>query len=346
MHRHLFVVTVASLALAMAPGATGEPRTERAGSAVRIWEIRYQTHDGLTRPAYVVLPRWYGPRKDPPIPLVISPHGRGVSGRANARLWANLPSLGGFAVVSPEGQGRRLERYSWGYTGQVSDLARMPAIIRGALPWLRIDRRRVYAVGGSMGGQEALLLLARHPRLLAGVAAFDAVTDLAGRYRAFPRTECNSRCLEVWGEPIGIGLQRLAREEVGGSPLERPGPYALRSPITYAGSVATAGVPVQLWWSVADGIVTDQQNQSGRFFFRARQLDPATPIVQFIGRWRHSREMQPGSKLRIALARFDLLPARFARKPCHMTVDATGHLRPQRGIRVAESCWELARRPR
>ena len=176
MLRWLLVLAVASLALAAASGALGSPRSNPGQRGVQIRVIRYVTHDGLVRRAYVVLPRWYGPRKHPPIPLVISPHGRGVSGLANARLWANLPALGGFVVVNPEGQGRRLERYSWGYTGQVSDLARMPAIIRVALPWLQIDRRRVYAFGGGMGGQEALLLLARNPRLLAGVAAFDAVT--------------------------------------------------------------------------------------------------------------------------------------------------------------------------
>ena len=43
--------------------------------------------------------------------------------------------------------------HSWGYRGQIDDLARMPSIAHGALPWLRIDPQRVYAVGGSMGGQ-------------------------------------------------------------------------------------------------------------------------------------------------------------------------------------------------
>jgi hypothetical protein len=39
----------------------------------------------------------------------------------------------------------------------------------------------VYAFGASMGGQESLLLVARNPALPAGVAAFDAVTDMAKR---------------------------------------------------------------------------------------------------------------------------------------------------------------------
>jgi hypothetical protein len=82
---------------------------------------------------------------DPPIPLVISPHGRGVKARVNARMWRGLPGAGSFAVVNPQGEGRRLPLYSWGYRGQIADLARMPGIVGRALPWLHVDRRRIYA---------------------------------------------------------------------------------------------------------------------------------------------------------------------------------------------------------
>src|SRR5437667_4252527 len=149
---------------------------------VRVVTIHYRTHDGYRRAAYVVLPNWYGPGDNPPLPLIISPHGRGVSAEENVDRWGNIPLLGPFAVVNPEGQGRRLRRFSWGYAGQIEDLARMPQIVRRAIPWLRIEPKGIYAFGTSMGGQEALLLAARHPRLLAGVAAFDPVTDMARRY--------------------------------------------------------------------------------------------------------------------------------------------------------------------
>jgi poly(3-hydroxybutyrate) depolymerase len=153
--------------------------------AVRVLAISYRAHDGLSRRAYLIVPAWYGPKEHPPIPLVISPHGRGVGGRSNIRRWGDLPAHGGFAVINPEGQGRKLTLFSWGDPGEIRDLARMPLIAEHALPWLRIDRRRVYAFGGSMGGQETLLLVARFPRLLAGAAAFDAPTNMAARYLAF-----------------------------------------------------------------------------------------------------------------------------------------------------------------
>ena len=167
---------------------TGVPYDAKPGAKqVKIWKISYRAHDGQRRTAFVVLPAWYGPKQHVRIPLVISPHGRGVSARTNANLWGSLPARGMFAVISPEGAGRKLARYSWGSVGQIDDLARMPAIARRTLPWLQIDAKRIYAIGGSMGGQETLLLLARHPRMLAGAAAFDSVADFARQYRNFPR---------------------------------------------------------------------------------------------------------------------------------------------------------------
>jgi len=75
-------------------------------------------HEDLVRIAYLILPRWYRPGKDPGIPLVISPDGHGVAAAGNIRLWGGLPAFGPFAMVTPDGQGRRLPLYSWGWRGQ------------------------------------------------------------------------------------------------------------------------------------------------------------------------------------------------------------------------------------
>ena len=192
----------------------------------------------------------------------------------------------------------------------------MPEIVRRALQWVRIDRRRIYAFGGSMGGQEVLLLAARHPRLVAGVAAFDASTDLRARYYAFARIRCWRRC--PGGGRAGARLQALAREEVGGSPRRRFSAYAARSPVTYAGALARSGVPLQLWWSVSDGVVVDGRGQSGRLYRRIHRANPSAPVVEFIGRWMHSEDMRYTGKLRIALARFGLLRARDVAGTCGM----------------------------
>ncbi len=316
--RELAVVAVVLAVLApagpAAPGHGGEPaqtrhKPARAKTSTRRWTIRYLAHDRTPRRAYVLLPAWYGPRRHPPIPLIISPHGRGVGARANAALWDGLPGRGGFAVISPDGEGRRLGLYSWGSVGQINDLARMPQIARLTLPWLRVDRHRIYAFGGSMGGQETLLLLARHPRLLAGAAAFDAVTNLARQYRNFPRIPCRTRCRRLTRGRLGRSLQTLARDEVGGTPRTRPSAYAERSPATYARRIAASCVPLQLWWSVKDRVVRDQQHQSAALYRRIRTLNPHAPVQAFVGYWAHSAEMRASSRLPVALALFGLLPS-------------------------------------
>jgi len=301
------VVVAPARAAALRPW---DPALDRP-SHTRVEVIRYRSHTGRSRLAYVLLPRWYGPARHPAIPLVVSPHGRGVDGHSNLKLWGDLPGIGGFAVVSPDGEGDHLDAYSWGAPGQVEDLARMPATVGRALPWIRIDPRRVYAVGGSMGGQETLLLLAKHPRLLAGAAAFDPVVDFAHQFGQFPRLPCNSRCRAQLGAPLGRILQGLARTEVGGDPTHARSSYAARSPITYAAALARACVPLQLWWSRRDRIVVDPARQTARLLTALRRLNPAAPVEGAEGTWVHSAEMRASTRLPFALARFGLLPDTF-----------------------------------
>jgi hypothetical protein len=277
---------------------------------VRTIQIEYRTHDGYRRAAYVLVPDWYGPDRHPRLPLIISPHGRGVPADDNADRWGDLPAVGSFAVVNPEGQGRRFARFSWGYPGQIADLARMPQIVQAKVPWLRLDTSRVYAFGASMGGQESLLLLARHPSLLAGVAAFDPVTNMATRYRDFQRLGCNLRCRRQWGgATLGQGLRLKARAEIGGTPRSARHAYALRSPMTYVRTIARSGVPVQLWWSMRDRVVS-ARDQSVPFAHALRHLHPRAPLHTVVGRWPHSAAMHPYSMLIPALKEFGLFPTR------------------------------------
>jgi pimeloyl-ACP methyl ester carboxylesterase len=218
----------------------------------------------------------------------------------NVRRWGDLPALGPFAVINPEGQGRALTLYSWGDPGEIRDLARMPGMIQRAVPWLRIDPRRVYAVGGSMGGQETLLLVARFPHLLAGAATFDAPTNMAARYRAFDALR------------FGDGLQRLARREIGGTPATDPEGYEIRSPLDWARKIAFSGVPLQIWWSSRDTTVTDQTRESGLLYRDIMRLNPFAPVTQFVGTWAHTTEMKSHGYLPFALSRFGLLPSRGA----------------------------------
>lgn len=262
---------------------------------VRTTTIHYRAFNGSDRIAIVVMPRWYGPHNHPAIPLVISPHGRGIEPGANARLWGNMPALGRFIVVNPEGQGRSQDAYSWGAPGQIHDLARMPAILHSSLPWLRIAPHRVYAIGGSMGGQETLLLLAEHPRLLRGAISFDAPTNMAARYAAFPKLKG------------GLALQRLARLEFGSIPRARSDVWADRSPIYYSKEIAASRVPLQIWWSTQDRIVVDQASESGLLYRAIKRLNPRAPVTQYVGAWHHTAEMRAIRRMPVALAALGLL---------------------------------------
>ena len=328
-----------ALLLSTLPGQARPAHAPKDIGQVRVWTIHYRAHTGAERRAYVALPDWYGPNDNPPIPLVLAPHGRGLDARANVRRWGALPARGSFAVISPEGAGRKLPRYSWGAPGQIDDLARMPEILRRTLPWLRIDRTRLYAFGGSMGGQEVLLLLARHPRLLAGVAAFDAVTDFSRQYSGFTSIPCNRACLETWQGSIGVSLRTLAREEVGGPPWDRREAWRLRSPLAYARTIAASCVPLQLWWSTNDRVVTNQHQQTGALYAAIRAHNPRAPVQAFVGAWAHSAEMRASTRLPAAVAAFGLMPP----VPARTTFGIRVHDAPAQSCHVSVAAKEPAR---
>jgi dipeptidyl aminopeptidase/acylaminoacyl peptidase len=288
--------TAALLLVAVTFAVSARPALATPKPTVTEISIAYRAFDGRLRHAAVLLPQWYGPKRHPALPLVISPHGRGLDGLANARRWGNLPALGGgFIVVNPDGEGQHLDgRFSWGAPGQIDDLARMPELVRAALPWLRVDPRRIFAVGGSMGGEETLLLVARHPRLLAGAVAVDPVADLARQFRSSEGTR-------------GTELRRLARAEVGGTPSTDASAFATRSPITYAAAIAASGVPLQIWWTRTDRIVVHSELQSGRLVTRLRHLDPRAPLRVVVGDWRHTAVMRAERSLPAMLAGLGLL---------------------------------------
>ena len=290
----LFATATAAAALALAlAGAAAAPRAQQAPTAegVQAVAIDYTAHDGRTSHATILLPAWYAADRNPAIPLVISPHGRGLWGSTNAELWGDLPTRGGFAVVNPDGEGEHLSgRFSWGAPGDVDDLARMPEIVQNAVPWLRIDTDRIYAVGGSMGGQETLLLIGRHPDLLAGAVAVDPAVDFARRYRDFtPNT------------------RSLARREVGGTPATTPDRYAERTVFTYVDEIANAGVRLQIWWSRTDKIIVDSRLHSGALVEQLRRANPTAPLVVHTGSWPHTHPLRWDRRLPEMLAGLGLL---------------------------------------
>lgn len=306
--------TILATCLALLGASAGAgPAAADPGRGVRTIRFVYRTHRGDESYALLLLPKWYGPKRHPALPIVICPHGRNTTPEAAAKRWYDLPTLGKFAVVLPAGQGRVLQLYSWGYPGQIDDLARMPKLAERAVPYFRYVPGRVYAVGASMGGQEALLLEAKRPHLLAGTIAFDPAVNLANRYH------------ELSDIPFGRWAQAKARIEVGGTPSQVPKKYKLRSPTHSARQIAFAGVPTQLWWSTHDQVIINQAKQTGRFFDRLKQLNPDAPIDSYVGHWHHATEDSAFAVLPIALAKIGLLPSTWlSNDPL-----ATTHTRPK-----------------
>jgi hypothetical protein len=145
-----------------------------------------------------------------------------------------------------------------------------------------------------MGGQETLLLLGQFPGLLERAVALDSVTNFYRRYRDFPATAG------------GVGLQALCRMEVGGTPQTNAAGYVLRSPSHWVKEIARSKVPLQLWWSLGDQIVTDQVHQSAHFFEEVRKQGGRIEAVT--GFWKHSQPQRHDRELPKAVRFLGLLP--------------------------------------
>ena len=239
---------------------------------IQVLSFGYRAWNGASCYALVVVPAWYRKAGRPPLPLVISSHGRGGGPLAPVHRWRHLEAKDGFILVAPSGQGRRYAAYSFAAPGQLSDLMRMPELVRRAFPWLRIRRRCVYAAGSSMAGMEALMLAARYPDRIAGCVAADPVTDLTARYAVMPISHMT-----------GTVVQDIVRLEVGGTPAQVPLDYAVRSPLAYARNLAFDGVPLLIYWSPKDREVMNQrQEQAGRLCRRIRAFNPSAPLKEVV----------------------------------------------------------------
>jgi pimeloyl-ACP methyl ester carboxylesterase len=324
---------------------------------VRPWLVHYLGWDGATaRQAWVILPSGWGPHAPPPpAPLVISPHGRNNLGWNNAiTYWQDLPADGPFILICPDGLGRAHDRasdpfdqppanpglFTYAYPKEIDDLARMPQIVEATLPWLHVDRERVYVLGSSMGGQETLMLAARYPHALAGgtgrlagAGAFDATCDLAVQCAYLTRQPSTPEngppsvaalmIEEVGSRPANLtGFDRAATfyDRKTGSRLtisrlldDLPANQSLwdaRSALHFVGVLAHLPFPLRIYWSSADIVVGNQAtDQSGKLFAQIKAANPAADVVQVTGTWAHSLEFVPTGKLGEALAAFGLIPA-------------------------------------
>jgi hypothetical protein len=110
-----------------------------------------------------------------------------------------------------------------------------------------------------------------------------------------------------WNDAAGAAKRTLARREVGGTPATAADAYAARSPIAHAREIAASGVPLQIWWSRTDRVVVESPLQSGLLVKRIRTLNPAAPLTEVVGAWRHTAVLHADSSLPTMLAGLGLL---------------------------------------
>jgi pimeloyl-ACP methyl ester carboxylesterase len=328
----------------LAVTSAGEPQWDWPNT--RAWIVHYLAWDGHTPcKAVIVLPSSWQPN-DPPLPLVISPHGRNNFAWNNAyQYWRDLPARGPFALICPDGLSRAhnaasdpFDRppdptlFTYGYRNHIDDLARMPKIARDTISGLNIDTERVYVLGSSMGGQETLLLAAQYPHALsggygrlAGAAAFDAACDLASQcgYLTQARPSVAGIMIEEvgtrptsragWNEAARFWNQKARGVWTIGQLLKKLGrgqrAWDSRSPIGYVGALANLPFPLRIYWSATDGVVANQaSNQSGKLYRLIMASNPGADVVEISGYWAHSVEFVPDQSLGSALTHFGLIP--------------------------------------
>jgi len=266
---------------AAAPAIAPPPLRELpAVSGAQSYVVPYQAWNGQPRESVLLLPADYSPDGTESLPCIVLAHPRGGNPYATAAIWGDLPTRLRFAVLCAGSAGRRATVDSWAYSGQLQDLMDLPDLVTQTMPWVQLDRDRLYVAGVSMGGTEALCLLALNPDRIAAAASFDGVADLAAYYYHVPLSR-------------RAAYQALLRREVGGSPRQARFGYRVRSPLTFARNLATAGVPFSVWWSTADRSVPRQaQDQSGKLCRTVRRLSAQAPLTEHVTRFPHGYALQ------------------------------------------------------
>lgn len=173
-------------------------------------------------------------------------------------------------IALPHGHHRSVENCSLGNPAQIKDLGALPDIlINDGFP---IDKKRVYIIGNSMGGQEALLTAGQYPNLIAACVASNPVIDLATWYSD----------LKNGGDPEinKFKTWELISNEVGGTPDELPEAYLNRSAFPLINRIKD--VPTMICWSQYDRIVPHQEDHhSYKFYKELKSKYPYAPVCEF-----------------------------------------------------------------
>lgn len=160
-------------------------------------------YDGSQQKYLQMLPR--GVALDQPISVMIALHGHGsnrwqfaLQSRDECRAARDVAAAHSMVFVSPDYRAKT----SWMGPAAEADVVQIIGLLKRQFQW-----KRLILCGGSMGGTAALTFTARHPQLVDGVVSLNGTANL----QEFD------------------GFQEAIAESFGGSKLQAPDQYRLRS---------------------------------------------------------------------------------------------------------------------
>lgn len=251
-------------ALPDVPAVTVRQDIDAKTVILRTW---YDTWNGHRRAMTILFPR-AAENTGRVLPLLVAAH---PAGGASTCVDQMAPLAGRFNLVLAclDGQGDSTRAFSYGAPGQIADLAAAPNLIAGRLPGMKLDARKLYLVGSSMGGTEALLVGLRYPGAYRETVALDPITDLGFRFNSLPLVRRNQLEAECAGPPTLKGQC-----------------YVVRSPMAYLGKRALGSAVLSVWYSTADP-VSGAPQQVPRFLAAEQPLMQPGQLRVRLGGWRH-----------------------------------------------------------
>ena len=235
--------------------------------------------DGCTMRADVYSPSRAG---TDPLPLLLAPHAitwtaaedyhGGLQGlvRKYHPGYYGLAEKYGVIIALPHGHHHREALCSVAGAEQIDDMAHLIEALGHSA--YRVDKRRVYACGLSMGAQEALVLAGRHPDKITAIVAFNPIVDLAAWHEELATSESP--------EIREYDTAKRIANEVGGTPAQVPEAYQARSAFGYLQGLAR--VPSLVFWSEHDFVVPRQiTHHTIPLYRRLKELDVNTPIAEY-----------------------------------------------------------------
>ncbi|MCL2745100.1 MAG: prolyl oligopeptidase family serine peptidase, partial [Planctomycetaceae bacterium] len=176
MKKIVLMPVLAGLVFSLA--ATAESKSDEP--APKGWDEKMRTVqypspiDNSLQPAVI-----YIPESAEPVPLLVTLHTWGGDYRQPAQSRASWCIEKKWALIAPNFRGPNTTPQGCGSELAVADIV---AAVEYMKKRTKIDKNRIYLMGGSGGGYGSLLMAGRHPEIWAGVSAWCGITDLKDWY--------------------------------------------------------------------------------------------------------------------------------------------------------------------